>query len=186
MQRFHKASLLAGTIMAGAVFAAPAYAQTETVSGSAEETTESTAIVVTGSRIQRTDLQSTSPVAVVSAEEFRLTGAVNVEQVLNTLPQVLPGVTGFSNNPGNGNGDASTCATLAPPARWCWSMAAAGCSPTPTRWSTCNTIPQFLLSDVDVLTGGASAVYGTDAVCRCHQLQPARQSKALNWTAPTR
>lgn len=47
MQRFHKASLLAGTIMAGAVFATPAYAQTE----SAEDTTESTAIVVTGSRI---------------------------------------------------------------------------------------------------------------------------------------
>ena len=102
MQRFHKASLLAGTIMAGAVFAAPAYAQTETVSDSAEETTESTAITVVGSRIQRTDLQSTSPVTVVSAEEFRLTGAVNVEQVLNTLPQVLPGLTGFSNNPGNG------------------------------------------------------------------------------------
>ena len=40
MQRFHKASLLAGTIMAGAVFAAPAYAQTETVSSAAEETTE--------------------------------------------------------------------------------------------------------------------------------------------------
>ena len=90
MQRFQKASLLAGTIMAGAMFATPAYAQTETVSSAAEETTESTAIVVTGSRIQRTDLQSTSPVTVVSAEEFRLTGAVNVEQVLNTLPQVLP------------------------------------------------------------------------------------------------
>jgi len=163
MQRFHKASLLAGTIMAGAVFAAPAYAQTETVSGSAEETTESTAIVVTGSRIQRTDLQSTNPVAVVSSEEFRLTGAVNVEQVLNTLPQVLPGVTGFSNNPGNGNVTlnlrnlgATRTLVLVNGRRWMLSDT--------SQLVDANTIPQFLLSNVEVLTGGASAVYGTDAV----------------------
>ncbi|MFY8194351.1 MAG: hypothetical protein ACOVKV_04615, partial [Novosphingobium sp.] len=102
MQRFQKASLLAGTIMAGAMFATPAFAQDD-VTSSSEETAESTAITVIGSRIKRADLESSSPVAVVSSEEFRLTGAVNVEQVLNTLPQVLPGVTGFSNNPGNGN-----------------------------------------------------------------------------------
>ncbi len=163
MQRFHKASLLAGTIMAGAVFAAPAYAQTETVSDSAEETTESTAIVVTGSRIQRTDLQSTSPVTVVSAEEFRLTGAVNVEQVLNTLPQVLPGVTGFSNNPGNGavtlnlrNLGATRTLVLVNGRRWMFYDT--------NQIVDLNTIPQFLLGGVDVVTGGASAVYGSDAV----------------------
>jgi len=149
--------------MAGAVFAAPAYAQTETVSGSAEDTTESTAIVVTGSRIQRTDLESSSPVAVVSAEEFRLTGAVNVEQVLNTLPQVLPGVTGFSNNPGNGNVTfnlrnlgATRTLVLVNGRRWMLADT--------NQLVDGNTIPQFLLSNVEVLTGGASAVYGTDAV----------------------
>jgi outer membrane receptor protein involved in Fe transport len=163
MQRFHKASLLAGTIMAGAVFAAPAYAQTETVSGSAEETTEATAIVVTGSRIQRTDLQSTSPVTVVSAEEFRLTGAINVEQVLNTLPQVLPGLTGFSNNPGNGavtlnlrNLGATRTLVLVNGRRWMFYDT--------NQIVDLNTIPQFLLGGVDVVTGGASAVYGSDAV----------------------
>jgi len=163
MQRFHKASLLAGTIMAGAVFATPAYAQTETVSSAAEETTESTAIVVTGSRIQRTDLQSTSPVTVVSAEEFRLTGAVNVEQVLNTLPQVLPGLTGFSNNPGNGavtlnlrNLGATRTLVLVNGRRWMFYDT--------NQIVDLNTIPQFLLGGVDVVTGGASAVYGSDAV----------------------
>jgi outer membrane receptor protein involved in Fe transport len=163
MQRFHKASLLAGTIMAGAVFATPAYAQTETVSSAAEETTEATAIVVTGSRIQRTDLQSTSPVTVVSAEEFRLTGAVNVEQVLNTLPQVLPGLTGFSNNPGNGavtlnlrNLGATRTLVLVNGRRWMFYDT--------NQIVDLNTIPQFLLGGVDVVTGGASAVYGSDAV----------------------
>lgn len=163
MQRFQKASLLAGTIMAGAMFATPAYAQTETVSDSAEETTESTAITVIGSRIKRADLESTNPVAVVSSEEFRLTGAVNVEQVLNTLPQVLPGVTGFSNNPGNGNVTlnlrnlgATRTLVLVNGRRWMLSDT--------SQLVDANTIPQFLLSNVEVLTGGASAIYGTDAV----------------------
>ena len=47
-------------------------------------------------------MTSTSPLAVVQDEEFTLSGAVNVEQVLNTLPQVIPGTTSFSNNPGGG------------------------------------------------------------------------------------
>ena len=165
MQRLKKASLLAGTIMAGAVFAAPAYAQDTTadVNSVSEEESSANAIVVTGSRIQRRDLQSTNPVTVVSAEEFRLTGAVNVEQVLNTLPQVLPGFTGFSNNPGNGNvtlnlrnlGPTRTL-VLVNGRRWMLSDT--------SQLVDANTIPQFLLSGVEVLTGGASAVYGTDAV----------------------
>lgn len=164
MQRFQKASLLAGTFMAGAMFAAPAYAQDNEadVSGSGEQA-ESTAITVIGSRIKRADLESTNPVAVVSSEEFRLTGAVNVEQVLNTLPQVLPGVTGFSNNPGNGNVTlnlrnlgATRTLVLVNGRRWMLADT--------NQLVDANTIPQFLLSNVEVLTGGASAVYGTDAV----------------------
>lgn len=162
MTRFNKASLLAGTIMAGAMFSAPAYAQDADVT-TAETPAEEQAILVTGSRIQRTDLQSTSPVTVVSPEEFRLTGAVNVEQVLNTLPQVLPGVTGFSNNPGNGavtlnlrNLSATRTLVLVNGRRWMFYDT--------NQIVDLNTIPQFLLGGVDVVTGGASAVYGSDAV----------------------
>ncbi len=164
MQRLKKASLLAGTIMATAMLAAPAHAQdTADVTTSADESTPNTGIIVTGSRIQRADLNSTSPIAVVSAEEFRLTGAVNVEQVLNTLPQVLPGVTGFSNNPGNGAvtlnlrnlGDTRTL-VLVNGRRWMFYDT--------NQIVDLNTIPQFLLGGVEVVTGGASAVYGSDAV----------------------
>jgi len=163
MQRLKKASLLAGTVMAGAVFAAPAYAQDANVDTNASSEEAATAIVVTGSRIQRTDLNSTSPVTVVSPEEFRLTGAVNVEQVLNTLPQVLPGVTGFSNNPGNGavtlnlrNLGATRTLVLVNGRRWMFYDT--------NQIVDLNTIPQFLLGGVEVVTGGASAVYGSDAV----------------------
>jgi outer membrane receptor protein involved in Fe transport len=166
MTRFNKASLMAGTIMAGAVFAVPAYAQdtaTDVATTAAEQVEEQQAILVTGSRITRTDLSSTSPVAVVSPEEFRLTGAVNVEQVLNTLPQILPGVTGFSNNPGNGavtlnlrNLGATRTLVLVNGRRWMFYDT--------NQIVDLNTIPQFLLGGVEVVTGGASAVYGSDAV----------------------
>lgn len=161
MTRFNKASLLAGTIMAGAVLAAPAFAQEAESSETGAK--DESYIVVTGSRIQRTDLNSTSPVSVVTPEEFRLTGAINVEQVLNTLPQVLPGLTGFSNNPGNGavtlnlrNLGATRTLVLVNGRRWMFYDT--------NQIVDLNTIPQFLLGGVDVVTGGASAVYGSDAV----------------------
>ena len=170
--RFTKSSLLAGTVLMTAFAASPAFAQ------DSDEVVESApiasgsftggeevdgGIVVTGSRIQRQDLTSTSPVAVVQAEEFTLSGAVNVEQVINTLPQVLPGTTGFSNNPGNGavtlnlrNLGSTRTLVLVNGRRWMFYDT--------NQIVDLNTIPQFLLSGVDVVTGGASAVYGSDAV----------------------
>jgi len=148
----------ASGIMAFAMISSSASAQT-----AAPANEEAEAIVVTGSRIQRVDLTSTSPVAVVSAEEFKLTGAVNVEQVINTLPQVLPGTTGFSNNPGSGavtlnlrNLGSTRTLVLVNGRRWMFYDT--------NQTVDLNTIPQFLLSNVDVVTGGASAVYGSDAV----------------------
>lgn len=159
-----KAALLVGTGVATAALGTPAFAQISTQpTGEADQTSDEGAIVVTGSRIQRPDLTGTSPVAVVDAEEFELSGAVNVEQVINTLPQVLPGLTGFSNNPGNGavtlnlRGLGSTrTLVLVNGRRWMFYDT--------NQIVDLNTIPQFLISGVDVVTGGASAVYGSDAV----------------------
>lgn len=158
-----------GTAAAAAAFASPALAQISTQPTAADEAQsadgaeEGGSIVVTGSRIRRPDLTGTSPVAVVDAEEFELSGAVNVEQVVNTLPQVLPGLTGFSNNPGNGavtlnlRGLGSTrTLVLVNGRRWMFYDT--------NQIVDLNTIPQFLISGVDVVTGGASAVYGSDAV----------------------
>ena len=159
---FTKSSLLAGTILVTAALAAPAYAQADD-QGAETTAAEGEAIVVTGSRIQRRDLTSASPLAVVQDEEFKLSGAVNVEQVINTLPQVVPGATAFSNNPGGGVstldlrglGSARTL-VLVNGRRWV--------SFDANQVVDLNTIPQFLLESVDVVTGGASAVYGSDAL----------------------
>ncbi|TKD52262.1 TonB-dependent receptor domain-containing protein [Sphingomonas baiyangensis] len=165
--------LLTTAVLVGATVAAPAFAQEAVPSiqgaGVSAEVDprgadqDTGTIVVTGSRIQRPDLTSTSPLTVVSSEEFQLSGATNVEQVLNTLPQVLPGVTGFSNNPGNGavtlnlrNLGATRTLVLVNGRRWMFYDT--------NQIVDLNTIPQFMVEGVDVVTGGASAVYGSDAI----------------------
>ncbi|MEY5008284.1 MAG: hypothetical protein RL764_1600 [Pseudomonadota bacterium] len=148
---------VAGSIISLTLLTTPAMAQAQAAADDAG------AIIVTGSRIQRMDLTATNPVSIVPAEEFKLTGAVNVEQVINTLPQVLPGTTSFSNNPGNGavtlnlrNLGSTRTLVLVNGRRWMFYDT--------NQIVDLNTIPQFLLSNVDVVTGGTSAVYGSDAV----------------------
>src|SRR4030095_5476864 len=67
----------------------------ETQAESADE-----AIVVTGSRLVRPELDAPSPVTTVDSETFDLTGTVTVETLLNELPQLIPGNTRTSNNQG--------------------------------------------------------------------------------------
>jgi outer membrane receptor protein involved in Fe transport len=156
--RFNKAALLTGTVMAGAMLATPAYAQEEAAAAD-----EGELIVVTGSRIAQRNVETAAPIAVVQDEEFKLSGTVNVENVVNTLPQVVPGFTSNSNNPGTGTatlnlrGLGSTrTMVLVNGRRWMFYDTA--------QIVDLNTIPSFLLDSVDVVTGGASAVYGSDAL----------------------
>ena len=160
--------LLTSTLLLScAGIAAPAYAQDTTpdspVGVETQEVEDNGAIVVTGSRIARRDLVSSSPVAVIADEEFTLSGAVNVEQVINTLPQVVPGATSFSNNPGGGVATLNLRGlgsqrnlVLVNGRRYIFFDAG--------QVVDINTIPAFLISSVDVVTGGASAVYGSDAL----------------------
>jgi outer membrane receptor protein involved in Fe transport len=164
---------MTSTLLIGALgIAAPAWAQPadedsqENAAGVNQDDDEgegSQSITVTGSRIQRRDLTSTSPLAVVQDEEFKLSGTVNVEQVINTLPQVIPGATAFSNNPGGGvatlnlRGLGAARTLVLVNGRRYVSFDAA-------QVVDLNTIPAFLLDSVDVVTGGASAVYGSDAL----------------------
>lgn len=164
--------LLASTLIAGAAFiATPAWAQTDEdpqsnpvrATEDADSGDGSETIIVTGSRIPRRDLISASPLAVVDDEEFQLSGTQNVEQVINTLPQVIPGATAFSNNPGGGvstlnlRGIGATRTLVLVNGRRYVSYDTA-------QVVDLNTIPTFLVSGTDVITGGASAVYGSDAL----------------------
>ena len=151
--------------MAGAMFATPVMAQDDAQDEPALQPAEAApeAIIVTGSRIARRNVETAAPVAVVQDEEFQLSGTVNVENVINTLPQVIPGTTSFSNNPGNGTATlnlrglgAARTLVLVNGRRWL--------SYDTAQIVDLNTVPSFLLDSVDVVTGGASAVYGSDAL----------------------
>ncbi|GGB29288.1 TonB-dependent receptor [Sphingomonas metalli] len=121
-------------------------------------------IVVTGSRIARPDLEGTSPIAVVSSQDIALKAAsANIENVLNDLPQVTATTSSTSNNPGGGvatvnlRGLGSQRTLVLVDGRRYMSYDV-------SQVVDLNTIPASLISRVDVVTGGQSAVYGSDAI----------------------
>ncbi|GAA4712183.1 TonB-dependent receptor [Sphingomonas lutea] len=101
----------------------------------------------------------------VRPEDFTLTGVANVEQTLNQMPQITPSFTTTSNNPGTGaatldlRGLGSVRTLILVNGRR-WIANDAGNVPE----IDVNTIPASLIDRVDIVTGGASAVYGSDAV----------------------
>jgi len=121
-------------------------------------------IVVTGSRIPRTNLTAVSPVTTIKGDEFKLVGATNVEELLNQLPQVNPsegefvsaGATGLAAVDLRGLGAVRTL-VLVNGRRL---MPGDPRFPVPDL----NSIPTSLIQRVEVLTGGSAAVYGSDAV----------------------
>lgn len=154
-----RASLLSASALAGliAVQAAPVAAQEAEVGE----------VVVTGSRIARQDYVSESPIVTVNAAQIAAVGSVTVENTLNQLPQFTPS---------NGAGTNSTNFVTTPGQAY---ANLRGLGPTrtlvlidgrrvvagnPNNVVDLNTIPTFLVENVETITGGASAVYGSDAV----------------------
>lgn len=120
-------------------------------------------ITVTGSRIKKKDFTSNAPVATVGFEQIELTGTVNTESLLNTLPQTVPGLDRTSNNPGNGTATVDLRGLGSN--RTLVLINGTRVVPTTSGGSVdINSIPNALIQNIEVLTGGASAVYGSDAV----------------------
>lgn len=120
-------------------------------------------VVVTGSRIKRKDFTSNAPVSTVDFQQLDITGTINTESLLNTLPQMVPGFDRTSNNPGNGTATVDLRGLGAN--RTLVLINSTRAVPT-TQGGTVdiNNIPTALIDQIEVLTGGASAVYGSDAV----------------------
>jgi iron complex outermembrane receptor protein len=146
----------------------PAYAQTAPVV--ANDTLQE--VVVTGSRlaISPNDV-SISPITSLDSLDIQKTGLVRTEDLLNNLPQVVAEQSGGTSISSNGTATVSlrglgsqrtlvlvNGTRLAPGA----GLSAAGNNTSSSP--DINQIPAELIQRVDVLTGGASAVYGADAV----------------------
>jgi len=122
-------------------------------------------VVVTGSRIIDPNVISSSQIAVVDGQDIIDAGITRVEDFLNDMPQVSPGQS-ITNSNGS-NGTATVNLRNMGCARTLVLMNGRRMVPGTTGGGSCadlNTIPTLLLKRVEVLTGGASSVYGSDAV----------------------
>lgn len=151
------------TVALGVAIAAPAaFAQDQSADDASGEEAP-TSIIVTGSRIASPDLTSNSPITVVTGEVLRDQGAINVEAVLNQLPQITPGLNANVNNGGNGTVSIDVRGLGA--ARTLVLVNGRRMVPSNnTGVVDLNVINPLLIKRVDVVTGGASATYGSDAL----------------------
>ncbi len=136
-----------------------AYAQ-DTTSGAPGAESDRAEITVTGTRIRRPDLESNSPLTSVDAQEVRYQGAVNAETMLARLPQFTADGNENVSNGSDGSAQinlrnlgSNRVLTLINGQRILSSQA-----------TDINFVPTALIERVDVVTGGASAVYGSDAM----------------------
>ncbi|RUO32995.1 TonB-dependent receptor domain-containing protein [Aliidiomarina soli] len=115
-------------------------------------------IQVTGSRIQRTDIESANPITVFSAEDLAASGHVTVEAFIHSIPSMSGGMNGRATN----NGSAGFASA---------SLRGLGSSRTlilinGRRYASgdLNSIPMSFIERVEVLRDGASTIYGSDAI----------------------
>lgn len=148
-------ALYVGTAAAVGLTAAPAFAQDE--GGDKGETLET--IVVTGSRIRRVDLETSSPVFVIDKSAIEKTGKLTIGDLL----QEAPSIAGAATNPAVNNGGGTGASTV--------SLRGLGSSRTlllvngqRVFYGDVNSIPINMVERIEILKDGASAVYGSDAI----------------------
>jgi outer membrane receptor protein involved in Fe transport len=121
-------------------------------------------IIVTGSRIARPDFESASPIVTIFQDRFERTGSATVETTLTSLPQFVGSWGSTSNNPSAGGQAQASLRGLNNTATL---VLIDGRRMVPSNGygvPDLNLIPPSLVERVEVLTGGASAVYGSDAL----------------------
>jgi len=154
MVKLTKKQLLLSTLISGAMMAAsaaPGYAQ--------DNGDEDADIIVTGTRINRPNLVSASPVTTLDRTELLATGITDVGDIIQSLPSMSGSPIGTTTNNG-GNGSVFI------------DLRGLGAARTLTLVNgqrtvdagDFQTIPSLMIGRLDVLKDGASAVYGADAV----------------------
>ncbi len=145
--------------LGAAMLATPAYAQ-----DADEQTVEqSGAIVVTGSRISNPNLEISSPVSVVGEDEISFQQPVSAELLLRELPGTTPSIGAQTNN--GSNGSARVNLRGLGTNRNLVLLNDRRVTPRDTDAVVdLNVIPLALIERVDIFTGGASTIYGADAV----------------------
>jgi iron complex outermembrane receptor protein len=145
--------------------AASATSFTATVNAQQEgETAKVERIEVTGSRIKRTDMETSSPIQVTTADEIKAGGFTRIEDMLNSLPQIEAADTAFSVNGATGTASLDLRGIGANRTLVLLNGRRLQPGGLYSSASDVNQIPAALVDRVEILTGGGSATYGADAV----------------------
>lgn len=169
-----KSRLLAASALAAFAIVSPSIAFAQASAPATADTVDSQdtdegTVVVTGSRIRSPNLESPVPVTVVSGEQFFETGRVSIGDVLNDLPQLRStfsqqnstrflGTRGLNLLDLRGLDTQRTLVLVNGRRHVAADILNNGVSPDT------NTFPTDLIERVEVVTGGSSAVYGSDAI----------------------
>jgi len=145
-------------------------AEAQAAAGAADE------IVVTGSRIERSGFVAPTPTVVIGAETLRDRATVNIADVLNEVPSFRRTQAPESGGIGNAGGNNVDLRGLTPTRTLVlldrMRLPAVNLPGSTVAGATdLNLIPAALIGRVDVVTGGASAAYGSDAVAGVVNLQ---------------
>ncbi len=151
--------LLCTTLLSGAAFAtaAPAFAQ--------DEDDSDDVVIVTGTRLQTNpNLAAANPVLSVTDDEIDVRGAVRIEDLVNTLPQVSAGQTTEISNGATGTAELDLRGIGAIRTLVLIDGRRLPYGDSSRSAPNVDLVPAQLVERVDLLTGGASAVYGSDAI----------------------
>lgn len=136
-------------------------------------------IIVTGTRIKQTNLLASSPITSLSNEDIATRGVTRIEDLINELPQVFAAqgsnissrATGIATVDLRGLGSSRTLVLI---------DGRRMASGTVNQVAAdLNQIPAALVKNIDVLTGGAGAVYGSDALAGVVNFQMERDFEGL-------
>src|SRR5882724_3389233 len=122
-------------------------------------------VIVTGSRLQSANVVSISPVTTVSATDIQASGLTRVEDLLNNLPMVFAGQGSTISNGSDGTATVDLRGLQAQRTLVLINGRRLGPGSADGRnYADINQVPAALIERIEVLTGGASSVYGADAV----------------------
>ncbi|MGH6967087.1 MAG: TonB-dependent receptor, partial [Phenylobacterium sp.] len=157
--------LMASSMICGAALLGLTATQAQAAEAAAGEVAE---VVVTGTRIPSPNLTSIAPVTSLGSADIKAQGVARIEDLVNSLPQAFASQGSSYSNAANGTatvnlrGLGSNRTVVLIDGRRL--QAGNPTSQIVAVAADLNFIPTALVERVDVLTGGASAVYGADAV----------------------
>lgn len=121
-------------------------------------------IVVTGSHIRRVDLETSNPVVAVTAQQIQQTGKLTLGDVIQQLPVITGGIENPRVNNGGGSGKTQVGLRGLGASRTLVLLDGQRVINPGGNGVDLNTIPAAAVERIEVLTDGASSVYGSDAI----------------------